>query len=226
LPASYGPKDLVVLIDLCGSPIETYLDTTAGISPLEILFRRVVQLVPAERTVLLAQKKVQNMAILSKFAAEHKTTIVKHLGELPLRRIMLGTAMFRVYDFVRVVGEHPFADPELIGMLHGEHTGKKEKVAYSYFENVPDWAAAEIISTKALTTAYYNPETKDDESYPREFFTSRPDDFTCCRARLRYRGRWPEPGPALDTTESKAVFRQAVSRFSDPVSVSYKQFLS
>jgi spore coat polysaccharide biosynthesis protein SpsF (cytidylyltransferase family) len=137
-----------------------------------------------------------------------------------LKRVLIAIAAHRIETIIRVCADHVFADPALIGSLAVFHNSR-EKAAYSYFENVPAWAGAEVIGLDSLQRAFDSVRLQGGVSVdPGEFFRSNSETFDCRGFKAQIKGRLSTREFSLVKPESAAAAISAVRKAPDPAAVS------
>jgi spore coat polysaccharide biosynthesis protein SpsF len=106
-----------------------------------------------------------------------------HLGSLNDvgTRLLTAAEAKKSSSFVRICGDSPFIDPEVIDTAISLYTSSEFDLVTNVFpRSFPKGQSVEIINTKTLQKACEQLRTMDEMEHATSFFYNHPNDFKIC----------------------------------------------
>ena len=148
---------------------------------------------------------------LEKLANQHEIDIYRGSELDVMSRFIEVAEMFNATTIVRVTGDNPLTDPEMMDYMIDQHCRNGSE--YTYTEDLPIGTRPEIIDVSMLNRIYS--ELKDPAS--SEYMTymlNRPDKVkTLCVGSIRLIARRPELRLTVDTNEDLELMRKIYHHF-------------
>lgn len=145
------------------------------------LMERVLRARHPSKTVICTSTDKGDDPIVD-FAKENNYEVFRGHTEDVLSRFIEVAEMHRAHHIVRITGDNPLTDPELIDKMIEFHV--KENAEFTYTEDTPRGTRPEIISVDALLKCYERAENSHHTEYLKYYFMNNPETFRlvkyCC----------------------------------------------
>ena len=187
------------LIDICGKPL------------LWHLMERVQRSNRVANTVICTSDLPGDDPI-QEFAEKHQYTLYRGHPDDVLLRFIECADIYQAGHIVRITGDNPLTDPQIIDEMIVTHL--KEQSEYTYTEDPPRGTRPEIFSVPALKKCHALAEDPGFSEYMTFYFKHYPDIFKTVKHHLADPGlKQPDYILTVDTPEDYDVIFKVYERF-------------
>ena len=142
-----------------------------GDTLLSILIKNLLKIIPNQKLVICTSNASADQELI-KFSKNHKIGFFSGNKLDVMKRFIDCGIKYQAKTIVRVTGDNPLTDPNLIKNMLKNH--KKEKSDYTYTVDYPIGTRAEVIDLKALIRTHSKIKRKDCTEY-MTYMLKRPD---------------------------------------------------
>lgn len=181
-----------------------------GVPMLVRLIRRVRRAREADRTILCTSTHPDDRPLIE-VAEEEGIPWIAGAERNVLQRFEAAIERFELTTTVRVTGDNPLTDPEVMDELIRRHAAEGSQ--YTYTVDPPRGTRSEIIAADTIRTLLARAEDPDSSEYMTDMLR-RPDVFRIVAHRVSNR-QWVRPDYRLtvDTPEDLTLVRHVYERF-------------
>ncbi len=137
------------------------------------------QRVLAKPVIVIATTTLTEDDAIADFAIDSAIPLFRGASEDVATRALACAEHYGFDRFVRVCGDSPFFQPEIVRQLLDQHAEKKLDIATNVFPRTfPAGTSVEIITTAALRRVLSGDIDANDREHMTQYFYRHPDDFT------------------------------------------------
>lgn len=180
----------------------------SGKTVLGILLERLEHSIPRQN-IVVCTSDLEDDDELVEYCESRSTLVSRGSADDVIDRFLNAEQTYKTANIVRVTGDNPLTDPELILKLLEFHL--KSCNEYTYTDCYPAGTRSEIIKTKSLRKIHDKLRAPENSEY-MSFMLNRPDKLTVgCYREVRNVNTYPNLSLTIDNKED---FEQLKSIFS------------
>ncbi|MDB4208820.1 hypothetical protein N9770_05480 [Amylibacter sp.] len=183
-----------------------------GIPIIEVLFDYLSAIIPKHKIVICTSDS-KNDDDLAKFCIEKSMQVFRGSAEDVMDRFLKAERNYPAEHIVRVTGDNPLTDPNLIlKMLDFHIIGKYD---YTFTNSFPAGARSEIIKTETLRKIHKNLYAPENSEY-MTYMLNRPDRIKVgCYTDTNYINTYPHVSVTLDNSKDYEQLINIFDSFGD-----------
>lgn len=186
-----------------------------GLTMLDVLLTR-LKAAKSLDEIVVAYPWEQENDILNKVVFAHDVQGFRGSHEDVLDRFFRGAIVRRAGVVVRVCGDNPLTDPEVIDRCVDAF--KQLGVQYLIPEGLPVGTFPEVTKIEALEAAWNEATDPADREHVTTYIRSRPETFK--QYILKWEpAQWSFPRLTVDTENDFQLLNSIISRYSDPLQI-------